>query len=236
LRGKDRLKLNQNSSNILIKRNKMKKIILALDVFGLKESKNLIEQAKDFVDIFKVGPILFLKCGREIIDFINSINKKVFLDLKFHDIPGTVRRSVESARDLGVYSLTVHSCGGAEMLTAAVSVKDRPKIWAVTVLTSAVSSKEEVLERALLAKSCGADGVIASPLESAAIKNKCGADFEAITPGIRLKETKDDQKRTATPQEALKNGADFLVIGRPVLESPNPAQTLKEISDSLEQK
>ncbi len=143
----------------------MKKIILALDIYDLDKAKKLIDDTADFIDIYKVGPILFLQAGKEIIKIINDRNKKVFLDLKFHDIPATVKRSVESARDLGVYSLTVHSAGGQEMLKAAEEVKDRPKIWAVTVLTSQISAPDEVIKRAKLAKSCNIDGVIASPLK-----------------------------------------------------------------------
>jgi orotidine-5'-phosphate decarboxylase len=142
---------------------------------------------------------LFLQSGKEIIKIIKECGKEVFDDLKFHDIPATVQRAVESAKDLGVYSLTVHSCGGREMLELAASVKDRPKIWAVTVLTSQLTTPKEVLQRAELSKACGVDGVISSPLEIEIIKKTCGSSFEVITPGIRPLKADDDQKRVATP-------------------------------------
>ncbi|MCA6071500.1 MAG: orotidine-5'-phosphate decarboxylase [Endomicrobium sp.] len=151
------------------------------------------------------------------------------MDLKFHDIPATVKRSVESARDLGVFSLTTHSIGGEEMLKAAASIENRPKIWAVTVLTSQITTPEEVARRAKLTKSCGIDGVISSPLEIALIKKECGKDFNVVTPGIRLLKVNDDQKRVATPEIAIKEGADFIVVGRPILEAENPAEAAKNI-------
>jgi len=211
----------------------MKKTILALDVYDIEKAQKLISDTKEFIDIYKVGPILFLQAGKEIIRILKDNGKEVFLDLKFHDIPATVKRSVESAKELGVYSLTVHSSGGEEMLKAAASVPVRPKIWAVTVLTSQTTMPEEVIKRAQLAKSCGIDGVIASPLEITAIKKECGKEFNVVTPGIRPAKADDDQKRVATPEEAIKNGADFIVVGRPILEAANPAEAAKRIFESI---
>lgn len=211
----------------------MKKTILALDVYDLKKAETLVKDLSPYIDVFKVGPILFLQAGKEIIKIVKDAKKEVFLDLKFHDIPATVKRSVQSARDLGVYSLTVHSCGGQEMLEQACSVENHPKIWAVTVLTSQISTPEEVIKRAVLSKDCGTDGVIASPLEIEAIKNACGANFEVITPGIRPAKADDDQKRVATPEAAIKAGADFIVVGRPILEAPSPADAAKKIYESI---
>jgi orotidine-5'-phosphate decarboxylase len=208
----------------------MKKTILALDVYDLKKAEKLVDDTKDFIDLYKVGPILFLQSGKEIIKMLKDSGKEVFLDLKFHDIPATVKRSVESAKELGVYSLTVHSSGGEEMLKAAASVTGRPKIWAVTVLTSQITTTEEVIKRAKLAKECGIDGVIASPLETAAVKKECGKEFSAVTPGIRPAKTDDDQKRTSTPETAIKNGADFIVVGRPILEASDPKEAAREIA------
>jgi orotidine-5'-phosphate decarboxylase len=153
--------------------------------------------------------------------------------MKFHDIPATVKRSVESAGELGVYSLTVHSAGGEEMLKAAAAVENRPKIWAVTVLTSQAASCEEVIKRAKLSKECGIDGVISSPLEAALIKKECGGGFQVVTPGIRPAKADDDQKRVSTPESAVKNGADYIVVGRPILEAVNPAQAAKNIYESI---
>jgi len=212
----------------------MKKLILALDVKDVAAARPLITSLSPYVDIFKVGPILFLKEGPAIVRLIRELGKEVFLDLKFHDIPATVRRSVESARELGVYSVTIHSSGGAAMIAAATGVSPRPKIWAVTVLTSDAAEPAEVVRRAELAKSSGADGVIASPLEIAAIKKACGAGFTVVSPGVRLPGgTANDQKRTATPAEAVKAGADFIVVGRPIIEAKDPAEVAKSINDVL---
>ncbi|MCL1972496.1 MAG: orotidine-5'-phosphate decarboxylase [Endomicrobia bacterium] len=211
----------------------MNKTILALDVYDFKKAEKLVKDTSPYIDIYKVGPILFLQSGKEIIKMIKDNGKQVFLDLKFHDIPATVQRAVESAKDLGIYSLTVHSAGGEEMLKAAAGVKDRPKIWAVTVLTSQVTVPEEVIKRAKLAKLCGADGVISSPLEIELIKKECGKEFNVVTPGIRPAKADDDQKRVATPELAVKAGADFIVVGRPVLEAANPAEAAKNIYESI---
>ena len=211
----------------------MNKTILALDVFDLKKAEKLVKDLSPYIDIFKVGPILFLQCGKEIIKMINDNGKKVFLDLKFYDIPATVQRAVQSAKDLGIYSLTVHSCGGQEMLKLATSVENKPKIWAVTVLTSQVTTTQEVLERAKLSKDCGVDGVISSPLEIEAIKLNCGKDFEVITPGIRPVKVNDDQKRVATPEIAIKAGANFIVVGRPIIQAENPVEVAKNIYESI---
>ncbi len=211
----------------------MNKTILALDVYDLKKAEKLVKDLSEYIDIFKVGPILFLQSGKEIIKIIKDCGKEVFLDLKFHDIPATVQRAVESAKDLGVYSLTVHSCGGREMLELAASVKDRPKIWAVTVLTSQLTTPKEVLQRAELAKVCGVDGVISSPLEIEIIKKTCGSSFEVVTPGIRPLKADDDQKRVATPEFAIKTGANYIVVGRPIIEAKDPKEVAKNIYESI---
>jgi len=213
----------------------MNKRILALDVFDFKKAEKLVKDLSPYIDVFKVGPILFLQSGKEIIKMINDNGKKVFLDLKFHDIPATVQRAVQSARDLGVYSLTVHSCGGEEMLKLATSVENRPKIWAVTVLTSQVTTPEEVVRRAKLAKECGVDGVISSPLEIETIKSNCGKEFEVVTPGIRPVKVQDDQKRVATPESAVKAGANFIVVGRPIIQAENPIEVAKNIYESIKE-
>jgi orotidine-5'-phosphate decarboxylase len=120
------------------------------------------------------------------------------------------------------------------MLKAATEVENRPKIWAVTVLTSQLSAGDEAIRRATAAKKSGADGVIASPLEIVSIKKELGNNFEVVTPGIRLIKTNDDQKRVATPKEAVKNGADFIVVGRPITEAQNPKEAARQISESIE--
>ncbi|MDR0956682.1 MAG: orotidine-5'-phosphate decarboxylase [Endomicrobium sp.] len=211
----------------------MKKIILALDVYNYQKAESLVKETSLYIDIYKVGPILFLHAGKKIMKMIEKSGKKVFLDLKFHDIPSTVARSVEMARELGVYSLTIHSVGGEEMVKAAVSVKNRPKIWVVTALTSQIIKSFEVVERAKFAKFCGVNGVISSPLEVSLIKKECGNDFDVITPGIRLVKSDDDQKRIADPKIAVKKGADFIVVGRPIIEAIKPSEVAKSIYESI---
>lgn len=212
----------------------MKKTILALDVHDFKKAEDLVKKTCEYIDVYKIGPVLFLKFGQEIVKMIKGSRKEVFLDLKFYDIPSIVKRSVESARDLGVFSLTLHSIGGEEMLKAATSVEGRPKIWAVTVLTSQTTTQDEVLKRAEFAKSCGVDGVISSPLEISIIKKTCGDAFNVVTPGIRLIKAGDDQKRVTTPQAALRAGADFIVVGRPIIEAQDPSEVAKSIYKLVE--
>jgi len=211
----------------------MKKIILALDVCDLSKAEKLVKETSPYVDVYKVGPILFLRYGKQVVKMVNDNGKMVFLDLKFCDIPATVKRSVEAASELGIFSLTVHSIGGENMLGAAASVKGRPKIWAVTVLTSQRATRRKVLKRAKLVKSCGIDGVISSPLEIALIKRACGKEFDVVTPGIRLEKVNDDQKRIATPEIAIREGADFIVVGRPVLDNIDPAEVVKTIYNRI---
>ncbi|MDR2676732.1 MAG: orotidine-5'-phosphate decarboxylase [Endomicrobium sp.] len=212
---------------------KIKKIILALDVYSLEKAKKLVEDTSPYIDIYKLGPILFLRFSKEVIKIIKDNGKKIFLDLKFHDIPNTVRHSVESAKELGIFSLTVHAVGGEEMLRAATQVKNKPKIWAVTTLTSQTATPKEVIKRAKFAKFCGVDGVISSPLEVALIKKECGEKFDVAVPGIRLSKNHDDQKRIASPETAINAGADFIIIGRPILEAINPADVTKNIYENI---
>ncbi len=212
----------------------MKKIILALDVNDRERAMNLVRAVSPWVDIIKVGPIVFLTEGPDIVRRIRDAGKEVFLDLKLHDIPATVQRAVESAAGIGVYSMTIHSMGGKEMIAAAASVAKRPRLWAVTVLTSQSADPEEVVRRAKLAKDSGADGVIASPLEASLVKNACGKGFSVVTPGIRSSsDAVNDQKRVATPKGAIEAGADFIVVGRPVIEAPDPAKAARSIAREI---
>ncbi len=213
----------------------MKKMIVALDVKDKDRAMYLVEILSPYVDIFKVGPILFLKEGPELIKQIKQGGNEVFLDLKFHDIPQTVKRSVESASELGVYSLTLHSAGGEIMMKEAAFVPNHPRLWAVTVLTSQPVDPVVVRERALLAKKSGMDGVISSPHEIEDIKKACGSEFGVITPGIRMaNEDKHDQKRIATPAAAIRAGANFIVVGRPVIEAVDPVEAAKIMTEEIE--
>jgi orotidine-5'-phosphate decarboxylase len=213
--------------------NTMKKLILALDVADRSKALGLVKSLSEWGDVFKVGPILFIKEGPAIIEEIRKLGKEVFLDLKLHDIPETVKRAVQSAQDMGVYSMTLHSIGGREMLSAAAKLEKRPKLWAVTVLTSQNSGIDEVIRRAELAKESGVDGVIASANEAEAIKSWAGKDFTVVTPGIRLEQAADDQKRVATPGFAMRAGADFIVVGRPILEAKDPAGAARKIEEEI---
>lgn len=228
------------------------KLILALDVSEYSHAIELVERFKDYVEIFKIGPELFISSGSKIIQNINNKGKKVFLDLKFHDIPNTVSKSAIVATRLGVYMFNLHASGGSEMMkkcrdsVVEVCLKenlDRPKILGVTVLTSiskdiltnelgiSYSLKTHVKHLSMLAFKAGLDGVIASPREAAMIKNHCGKDFLVVTPGIRPSwRPPDDQKRTMTPKEAVREGADYIIIGRGILQHADPIKAVELIN------
>ena len=224
------------------------KIIVPLDVPSLEASRELVRQIGDAIGFFKVGSQLFTAAGPAIVQEIKALGSRVFLDLKFHDIPNTVRRAVESACALGVDMLTVHLSGGRSMCEAAVVGRGTAKslILGVTVLTSLndaaiaevgyrTSVEDEVLLLADLAKHVGITGLVASPLELVAIRNRFGSHFTTVIPGIRPKWSQTgDQSRTMTPAEALNAGADYLVIGRPITAAPDPLDAAKRIVGELE--
>jgi len=226
------------------------RLIVALDVEGLDRAKELADILYPTVKIFKIGSQLFTACGTEIIRLIQRKGGKVFLDLKFHDIPNTVRGAVESATRLGVYMMTVHTLGGEEMLRkAAESARltaerlkmQRPKLLGVTVLTSmdgrslrkigmGADVKEAVRRLARSAKKNGLDGVVASANEISMLKKTVGRDFIIVTPGIRpAGSSKGDQKRVATPGEAIKRGAGYIVVGRSVIAAGDPKSEAEKI-------
>ncbi len=221
-------------------------LIVALDVDTLDEAKALIKKLGDSVDIYKIGSQLFTAYGPQTVREVTSLGKKVFLDLKFHDIPNTVANAVTSATGLGVFMMTVHTIGGREMMEAAVKAAQikaklmnipRPFIVGVTVLTSAVreeATQSNVLERAKLAKLSGLDGVVASVEETAVLRQALGYDVIIVTPGIRPSGTdKGDQKRVATPAEAVRNGSSFLVVGRPVVTAKDPQAAAQGILNEI---
>ncbi|HIQ88975.1 TPA: orotidine-5'-phosphate decarboxylase [Candidatus Galligastranaerophilus faecipullorum] len=227
------------------------KIVLALDVETLEEAKKLVDELSPYVGTFKVGLQLYTGFGNEIIDYIKSKNSNFFLDVKLMDIPNTVKKASENIVLRGANFYNVHALGGLEMMkqskegaykAAEKLGKKPPLILAVTVLTSISQEvldneikvntqvRELAINLAKLAKEAGLDGVVASVHELRAIKEACGEDFKVLCPGIRpLWSLKDDQKRIATPAQALKDGADFLVIGRAVTAAEDRVEAMKKI-------
>lgn len=210
----------------------MNNLIVALDLPTAAEALVLVDELGDAAEYFKVGAQLFTREGPALVTELKDRDKQVFLDLKYHDIPNTVARAVEAAAEVGVDMLTLHASGGTAMMRAArdATGMDGPKLVAVTLLTSFTGSDiEEVWDKELrsirddvarlsaLAAEAGLDGVVSSALEVEAVKRRHGGDFIVVTPGIRPAGAKaGDQARTATPAEAIRAGADYLVIGRPV--------------------
>jgi len=213
------------------------RLIVALDLPDAARARGMVDRLAGKVGMFKVGNQIFTAAGPDFVREIVARGEKVFLDLKYHDIPNTVAGAVSSASQLGVSLLTVHALGGAEMLQAAVGALPAMgvRLLAVTVLTShseeslralgqAGSLADSVRRLALLAREAGADGVIAAPQEVALVREACGPDFLIVTPGIRpAGAARGDQARAATPAAARAAGADYVVVGRPVLEAADPA-------------
>jgi orotidine-5'-phosphate decarboxylase len=212
------------------------RLIVALDVPSAEGARALVDQLAGRVGLFKVGSQLFTAAGPGFVQEIVGRGEKVFLDLKFHDIPNTVAGAVSSASRLGVSLFDVHGLGGRAMLEAAVGALPamQTRLLAITVLTSHDemslgqigvngSVHESVRRLALLARDAGLDGVVASPHEVALIREACGTDFLIVTPGIRPAGTATgDQTRSATPAAALGEGADYLVVGRPITAANDP--------------
>ena len=231
------------------------KLIIALDLPDRDKVLRHVDMLKDYADVFKVGFELFTSAGPEIVKSIIKKGCKVFLDLKYHDIPNTVAKSAEVATELGVFMFNLHSSGGSIMMRTTAEIVDnkarklkirKPIILAVTVLTSI---DEKILKRELgikrevnnhvvklakLAKECGLDGVVASSLEISSIREACGKDFVIVTPGIRpVWASKNDQKRINTPANAVKLGADYIVVGRPILDSKNSVNAAKMVLNEM---
>ena len=228
-----------------------KRIIVPLDTPRLADALALAARLDPKLCRVKIGKELFVAAGPEAVSRVHERGFEVFLDLKFHDIPHTVAGACRSAARLGVWMMNVHASGGEAMMRAAREAVDsvaRPPILiAVTVLTSltgpelehvglAGSVMENVERLARLARACGLDGVVCSAQEATQVRQATGADFTLVTPGIRLAaDAPDDQARVVTPREAVRLGADYLVIGRPITGSPDPAATLQSIRDSLDE-
>jgi orotidine-5'-phosphate decarboxylase len=229
------------------------RMILALDVESFDEARRLAERFVGRVGMFKVGKQLFTQCGPKVVSFLKDRGAKVFLDLKYHDIPNTVSKAGVEAARLGVDMFNVHASGGFTMMAATREAVDeatakegiaRPTIIAVTVLTSiddaelarmgiGMSPKELARRLAVLTKEAGLDGVVASGQELDLIRESCGKAFVIVTPGVRITEAKDDQKRTAGPAEAIRKGATYLVLGRTVLGAKDPLATLALVEEQI---
>jgi len=229
-----------------------KKIFVALDTTDLDRALELSRNLVGLVGGFKIGKEFFTALGPNGVLAVAKLGMPIFLDLKFHDIPATVKGAVRAALPLKPFMLNVHAAGGAEMLRAAVDAAgdgpDRPLVLAVTMLTSlddddlksigvAASSEEQVLRLAQLAKDQGIDGVVCSAREVAVLRKVLGPDFKLVVPGIRPTwAAADDQKRIVTPTDAIVLGADYLVIGRPITATADPADVARRIADELDQK
>lgn len=221
-------------------------LIVALDVDTLDKALRLRDELSDVADFFKVGKELFTAAGPRVVEELSG--ERVFLDLKFHDIPNTVAGAVSSASRLGVSLVDVHGLGGRAMLEAAVGALPamKTRLLAITILTSHDemtlgqigvngSVHDSVRRLALLARDSGVDGVVASPHEVAVIREACGADFLIVTPGIRpAGAATGDQARAATPATALAAGADYLVVGRPITEAEDPRAAADAIVREME--
>lgn len=226
-------------------------LIIALDVETPSAALELVRQLHGFAGMFKVGSQLFTSAGPQIVKDIIALDAKVFLDLKFHDIPHQVAGAARAAAELGVSLFTVHASGGSEMLSRAVEAAGgRSKVLAISILTSidqkiltqiGVTStpEESVLRLVKLAEASGVDGVVASPQEIKTIRREISRPgFLVVTPGIRpatnASNSMEDQKRVATPAAAIADGASYLVVGRPITGAPNPLQAAHEIIVEME--
>jgi len=227
------------------------RLIVALDVPSATAARRIIADLGDVVSTFKVGKQLFTAEGPSLVREFVEAGQKVFLDLKFHDIPHTVAQAVTAAARLGVSMLTVHASGGAKMLEAAAKAaaesRSHPQILAVTVLTSlsdddlqtiGISGRviDHVLRLAGLARASGCAGVVASPQEVPELRRELGEGFAIVTPGIRPAGAEsNDQQRIATPVQAISNGASHIVVGRPITHAPDPAAAAAAIIAEMEQ-
>ncbi len=229
------------------------RLIVALDFSSAAEAISMAEKLRGHVGLFKVGSQLFTAEGPMVARRLAALGEKVFLDLKFHDIPNTVHAAAREAARIGVTMLNVHASGGPKMMEAALegsrqggSGRDRPLVLAVTVLTSLGTddlaaiglngdAEAAAIRLARLAQMAGLDGVVASPLEIAAIRRTCGPNFVVVTPGIRpATAVADDQTRIATPGHAIRAGADYLVVGRPITAAADPAAEAAAIVAEME--
>ncbi|HFD91850.1 MAG TPA: orotidine-5'-phosphate decarboxylase [Gammaproteobacteria bacterium] len=226
------------------------RIIIALDFPSAQAALELVDRLDPRLCRLKVGKELFTRCGPALVRELTGRGYDVFLDLKYHDIPNTVAAACRAAADLGAWMVNVHALGGRAMMSAAREALEgaaqRPLLIAVTILTSLGDrelaeiglqggARENALRLAVLAREAGLDGVVCSAHEARGIKSRCGQDFLCVTPGVRPAGAgRQDQKRVATPSEAMALGADYLVVGRPVTAAAEPARALNDILKETE--
>jgi orotidine-5'-phosphate decarboxylase len=233
-------------------RNDEPRVIVALDFPGGEQAAAFVDRLVPGSCRLKVGKELFTREGPDLVRRFVAQGHEVFLDLKFHDIPNTVARACEAAASLGVWMVNVHASGGSRMMQAARAALDdiegrRPLLIAVTVLTSmgaedlaelgiAAQPQQQVLRLATLTRNAGLDGVVCSPQEAALLRDEMGSGFTLVTPGVRPQGAAlDDQTRVLTPEEAVRQGSDYLVMGRPITRAEDPVAVLASINQALSQ-
>ena len=225
------------------------RVIVALDFASADEALDLAKTLDPTMCRVKVGKELFTRAGPFFVEQLHGLGFEVFLDLKFHDIPNTVAKACRAAADLGVWMVNVHALGGRRMMQAAREAVDsanhQPLLIAVTILTSMgeedlqevglpENPEENVLRLAKLAESSGLDGVVCSPREVEALRETVGDSFALVTPGVRpAGASTDDQKRVTTPEDAIRIGSSYLVIGRPITQAKNPREALENINSAI---
>ena len=232
------------------------KLIVALDFDNLHSANQTINQLGDFVTWFKIGGQLFTSAGPTLVETYRNLGKKVFLDLKFHDIPNTVAGAVAAAAKTGANMINMHASGGLEMMRAASEAAasqagtldiPRPLLLGVTILTSIDEGsfqrgfdtkrklRDQVAYLAEMSQKAGLDGVVASPLEIETVRRVCGERFLIVTPGVRPRwAAADDQRRIRTPAEAIETGADYIVVGRPITGAENPREAAENVLQEIQ--
>ena len=229
------------------------RVIVALDYRDASQARDFVAGLQPGSCRLKIGKELFTRAGPELVRTFTGQGHDVFLDLKFHDIPNTVARACEAAAALGVWMINVHASGGSKMMSEARKALDalgggaqQPLLIAVTVLTSMgagdlaelgidATPEQQVLRLARLAQDSGLDGVVCSPREAALLRAELGADFKLVTPGIRPQgASMDDQTRVLTPADAIRQGSDYLVMGRPITQAADPVAVLAGINQELQ--
>lgn len=225
-------------------------LFAALDLDTLREARRTMDVLSGAVDAIKIGPRLYAQGGAPFLKEIVDHGFKLFLDLKLHDIPNTVRLAVETLADLGIFCLTLQAAGGRRMMEESVAARDRlgstMKLLGITVLTSFdEKSWDEVApgcpmdvaikKRAWLCGDCGMDGLVCSPLDLPEVRAVTPPTLLKVVPGVRLVAGGDDQSRVATPADAFRNGADYIVMGRPIYKAPDVRKAVAEIARSIEE-